>query len=547
MSKLKPDSKKYISDVLAIPVEQILDEHVKYYYTKYPQWCCDIQPKVMLENIEPYKFLEPIEELSEFSSYHKDLLKRLKKINMKKIVPSADTDEMILQYIKCREQIKIVTLFENQKISGDIYYEKEIELDKKSVVNLLYQLYAHTDKIYDYKKLSEMADKVNNKTIKVVVLENMKGDVKGEHHITRTFIEAVEIGQLYFCQNSIEFLKMQILDRHMAIYMKSCRFKINTFKKWMMENIYLLDQMRFLTYSSSILYAYGLRRCNDFDEYFHWTPMDYATPDFINKINKYFFDDNTRFPFIDLAMKGQGKWVKDGAMAHWDKWFLEDLPQMVGAKDAEQVIYDPKYHFYFMGLKCMTLELDIKKRLDRSRPASIANVIATSKLLNMGINIPDVPRFYYKMQGVVEKIDTPEKEQAFLHTIKCRLKQNYRIDLSYDDIRKLFIFSNATNNVTANFKNEENNKKTNIKDGNNSKKDDIKEGNNSKKTDIKDENNCKKTDIKDENNDKNDDNIKITTKKVVSKTKKIKIIKPVEETKTLSKKLATTKKIKIIK
>jgi len=445
-------SKKYIADALAIPIEQVRDEHLKYYYTKYPHWCCDIQPAVMLEDIKPHKFLEPIEQLAEFSSYHKDLLKRLKKIigtNKQLILPiNADTDEMMLQYIKCRENIKVVTLFQNQALEVDVNYTKVIELDKKAALNLLYQLYAHTDKICDYATLNKIANdlgwkkETDIKTIKVVVTEDVKDKIDGDHHITRTFIEAIEIGQLYFCQNSLDFLKTQILDRHMAFYMRSCRFKINTFKNWLMQNIHLLDQMRFLTYSSSILYAYGLRRCNDFDEYFHWVPTDYATPDFIKKVDEYFFNDNTRFPFIDLAMKGQGKWVKGGAMEHWDKWFLEDLPQMVGAKDAEQVVFDPKYHFYFMGLKCMTLELDIKKRLDRSRPASIANVIATSKLLNMGINIPDVPRFYYKMQGVVEKIDTPEKEQAFLHTIKCRLKQNYRIDLSYDDIRKLFNFSN---------------------------------------------------------------------------------------------------------
>jgi len=459
-------SKQYISEVLAIPIEQILDEHVKYYYTKYPQWCCDIQPKVMLEDIEPYKYLEPIKELAEFSPYHKDLLKRLKNSSAGKgkgnkivIGASADADEMILQYIKCRDKIKIVTLFENQKINGDIYYEKEIELDKKSLVNLLYQLYAHTDKISDYAILNKMADKITGTQIKVAVVENLEeGSIKGEHHITQSFIEAIEIGQLYFCQNSLDFLKRQILDRHMAFYMRSCRFKINTFKNWMMENIYLLDQIRFLTYSSAILYSYGLRRCNDFDEYFHWVPTSYATPDLVNKINTYFFNENTKFPFIDLAMKGQGKWVKDGGMEHWDKWFLEDLPQMVGAKDIEQIIYDPKYHFYFMGLKCMTLELDIKKRLDRSRPASIANVIATGKLLNMGIDIPDVPRLYYKMQGVMEKIDTPEKEEAFLHTIKCRLKQNYRIELSYDEIRKLFNFSNNNkNNGDANASEKEKN------------------------------------------------------------------------------------------
>ena len=469
-------SKKHISDALGIPIDQIKDDHMKYYYTKYPYWCCDIQPAVMLEDIEPFQFLEPVKVLADYSSYHAALIKKaaIKKlgtanqmINKKQV--TAETDEMILQYIKCRSKIKILTVFPKMdipKMTGiDVYYEKEIELDKKSARNLLYQLYAHTDKICNYETLNKMVEELGwtkDEEMKTITVYVMEVDIKGGHQ-TRTFAEAIEIGELYFCQNSVDFLKRQILDKHMAFYMRSCRFKINTFKNWLMQNVHLLDQIRFLTFSSSILYSYGLRRCNDYDTYFHWLPNEYVTPNFLNKIDKYFFNDNTRFPFIDLNMKGQGKWVKGGAMEHWDKWFLEDVPQMIGAKTMEQIIYDPKYHFYFMGLKCMTLELDIKRRLGRSRPASLANVIATSKLLSMNINIPDVSRFYYKMQGVMEKIDTPEKEQTFLHSIKCRLKERYRIDLTHDDIRALFKFSNATEepqNIGEPANNKCNNKKT---------------------------------------------------------------------------------------
>jgi len=129
-------------------------------------------------------------------------------------------------------------------------------------------------------------------------------------------------------------------------------------------------------------------------------------------------------------------------MEHWDKFFLEELPQMIGAKDIEEIMFNPKRHFYFMGLKFMTLDLDIQKRIQRFRPASLANVLAISKLLGRNIKIPNIPRTYYKSQGIAEKITTPEQENKFLETIQFRLKSRYRIDVSLDELRKIFNFEN---------------------------------------------------------------------------------------------------------
>ena len=112
--------KEYLSKLLKIKINTIKDEHIKYFYTKYPEWCCNINDPPLFENIKEYDYLTPIKNLADYydnedNQYFTNLLKNLnkKKFNKKTIanINNPDIDQMLLQYINCRSNCQILTIY----------------------------------------------------------------------------------------------------------------------------------------------------------------------------------------------------------------------------------------------------------------------------------------------------------------------------------------------------------------------------------------------------------------------------------------------------
>jgi len=205
---------------------------------------------------------------------------------------------------------------------------------------------------------------------------------------------------------------------------------------------------------------------NDLDLYVHKIPRELE--ELTNELGK-----NDIFNFIDFKIKNTSNWPN-----YWDSW-LDIWAQKCGAKYFEELLGNQKYHFYFLGIKIISLDCDVKRRLARNRPRAYADLIALRKRYHYKINIPPVPNKLEKYITISDKseyeINNMIKEggilneknneilikydndiSKFIGTIIYALSTRYHMTFTENDIRKELcmreLITNKTNNEMLNTK-----------------------------------------------------------------------------------------------
>ena len=100
-----------------------------------------------------------------------------------------------------------------------------------------------------------------------------------------------------------------------------------------------------------------------------------------------------------------------------------------------ETIFNPKYHYYFMGVKMLYLDADLARRNVRGRPAAVADLLKANELLGLDVKIKPVPKETIKL-GVITKT-TPDK---FLDIVKYWLKRRYQTNVTVDELKELVNF-----------------------------------------------------------------------------------------------------------
>ena len=212
-----------------------------------------------------------------------------------------------------------------------------------------------------------------------------------------------------------------------------------------MMNISPLYQQQFMLFSSVILYLLGHRAMNDLDLYIHTIPEDLQEK--LNELN----DDS--FKFIEFKVKNTSNWP-----TYWNIW-LDEWARKCGAKYFEEILGNPKYHFYFLGIKIISLECDVERRLSRNRPRAVADLIALRKRYSYNVNIPPIPNLsiqYIKLDEKTKdeiselirkgaKLNEENKEicvtsntdiPKFINTIIYALHTRYRMTFTINEIKR---------------------------------------------------------------------------------------------------------------
>ena len=196
--------------------------------------------------------------------------------------------------------------------------------------------------------------------------------------------------------------------------------------------------------SSTILMLLGLRKNNDTDVYVDKVKNGENIIETFSKIKN-----------VDFQVKNTDKWPM-----YWDKW-LDEWAQKCGAKYFEEILGFHDYHFYYCGIKFMDLDVDIQRRITRSRPASCTDLIMLNKTYNLNITLPKIPETYFEYKNV-ETLKEKEKDKlleegaiynpdnreykiekktnisVFIKRMQDYFKTRYKNDLSSDQIKDLF-------------------------------------------------------------------------------------------------------------
>ena len=427
------------------------------------EWCCKKQIKPLYDNIKYKDYFEPIKKFSkENNNLFTNIIKK-KEINdlvMQYYIKASTDISIIVIYPSALKHKKLINqIIKNLENNGDIHYSKDIDLDYFMAYNLIFQLYAserrmksNVDIMYKINRLGFKDDGEINK-IKIIVytLKNKDKKINGKSaefkmelrdlfvqedikttiynkeddryprgydylHVSDDNNQAYEYSGIFLHENSLKFLKKQKSWR--ILEMKKTKLLIDRIKNFMYDySQYELEKL--MIFSSGVLFAYGIREANDLDCIL--LDCNSINPKLIDHLNKNSFD---------ISYRGTKDCSKEWCAE------LNNRAIIFGAKNYDELVINPKYYFYFMGLKIIRLKCDLLLRLKRGRPSQMTDLLVIRQMFNFGYNlkIPKTTTEYNKKKGK-DEITNVNKDK-YLGTIQFYLKSRYYIILPTEEIEQ---------------------------------------------------------------------------------------------------------------
>jgi endonuclease/exonuclease/phosphatase family metal-dependent hydrolase len=451
----------------------------------------------ILYEIEPYNYLEPLSRQKD-NKYYQTIVnsinsKTYKSYQENKVtLPQSDVNDILMmEYIKCfsnnnsiilypktlsKSEALKKTFFDTLDDNGKVYYVKSLKISYYHAYNLLFSLYGHTERM---KKNSQITYKLNRLgfnndgneyDIMIIIYQhlNKEKSINGSTspfksmlrsiflnddlktisidpsfdmypreydylHINDSFHECIHYGYLFFHKNTIDFISNQQSWRLMKLYSSQRMF--NTFCK-ILFSLPLLERNKIMLMSSSVLFSYGIRNMNDIDGIADSTIniTKGVIDDFIkNKVDIYYGDIHNILE-IDSKQSKNEIWEAE----------LNKRAKLFSASNYNELLEDPKYHYYFMGVKMLKLDYEIMVRNIRRRPAQLTDLLIINRLLFMNYNSKNKNAKGLKLELPLETtvfdentkkdIVTPIDKNKYLSTCVYYLQKRYDLHLTVDQV-----------------------------------------------------------------------------------------------------------------
>jgi len=345
-----------------------------------------------------------------------------------------------------------------------LYGIKYLNLNKSIILKIMYQLLfprnifkTKIDLINyisdKYKFLSEYNDENIDITILFICKRNLhikypNNDINNDTfciYIPNTKEEITHCVSVFFSETTLRFLELQSFDYFLTKDSDKSKKMFLKYRKWLNNNIDPIYHSQFMCFSSIVLYLLGHRSMNDLDLYIHTVPKEIEEKLEELKMNQY--------NYIEYKVKNTENWPN-----HWNEW-LDQWAQKCGAKYFEEILGNPKYHFYFLGIKIISLDCDIIRRIQRNRPRAVADLIALRKRYPIKIDIPKINEISYNYIKINDKNETEIKDlidkggvlneknreicveyntdiTKFINTVIYALHTRYNMVFSKEDIKK---------------------------------------------------------------------------------------------------------------
>lgn len=439
-------------------------------------FCCNNNIKPIYDYVDEYDYFTPILKFSKEYDIDFKIKNNIDYTKNKEILPqSSINDNVIHHYIKSSKDIstillypsalkhpKIVDIIINElKNNGNIYYIKKIPFNYIMAYNLIYQLYYNEKRMKSLFNINYKCNRIgfdynNNKMEDIMIIiyhhKNKDKPISGNSsefknylrdfffqqdiittkykpddenypklydyiHIGNDDSQSYDYAGIFFNDNSIRFLNKQYSWR--IHNWKTSITKFNMVKE-LLYNYTQKEVESLMVISSGVLFSYGIREMNDIDALMVKSSIDPKTIDIINTKNK---------DIIDISYPGTTEYNDE-----WDK-VLNERAVGFGAKNYMELIMNPKYHYYFMGIKFLRLKYEVITRLKRNRPAQITDLIVMRQMYDFDykLTIPTTKTMFDKKLNKDVTINVKEKD--VLSTIKWYLETRYFIYLTVEQVK----------------------------------------------------------------------------------------------------------------
>ena len=337
-----------------------------------------------------------------------------------------DDDTKILYKLLLDDTMRAIVYFDDNHVPPQFpWYKRKVEnVSKKQGKAIFYQVMsALGNSTYDYPER-------DNYNIYIYFLH----DPINTKLTTKNFFQTVILAKLFLNKNSIEFTKYQDIDRYSKLGIEENIKELKDIIKLFYQKFSLFEQEKILFIHGTITSFLGLRNSGDIDI------AIYEDEDIGKKMDK--LKINKEIEYLIHYSSGKNDLTK-----------YKDLFKL---NDIKELFLDHNNYMYVFGIKCWSLEKNLKSRSLRNRPNSVTEIVAFNYLNpNNLYPIPSPPErvYYIRKKGTNEnpvmKIKPLEESQLdklevvkeyptdrtmWINVIKKRLKERYDIDLSYEEI-----------------------------------------------------------------------------------------------------------------
>ena len=272
-------------------------------------------------------------------------------------------DRIALEYINHNKNIRAMIiyprgydcnkfnkLFEIINKYGIIYYEKNIKLSKIGLNNLVNECYRGEDWIggmfptkKENGKTKRVKSNINNVKLLLIDIKNLNNSVILKEKCRELYNMGKHSLHMSDYNEDTFRIASSLLNKNSINYLNSANVKIteNTKKNLLKYFEKVKVDENFCLTSSIVLEMYGLREANDLD---------------------YLNFNNTKIDIKNISI-------------HNNKW-LSYYPI-----SRDEIIFNPKYHFYFYGHKVATLEVIKEMKNNRNEKKDIYDIKIISKLI----------------------------------------------------------------------------------------------------------------------------------------------------------------------
>ena len=294
-------------------------------------------------------------------------------------------------------------------IENTIMFIRKITLNDKQLKNLIAQLSANSN-FSDNSSIFDLCDSIFNKNFnneftkkdsipygldKKIDYFNYKNEKCNEIyltiHNTKPFNKQVYLLNYQnlnmFCGvDYFRFIYYQNIDRFCEIYNnKSDKAAIaacdifDTYYK-IYNKLPLADRENIHIFSGVCLHALGCTYTSDIDLMIIAPDKDIKYIQYISKILK-----NVKEMDFTILLNDK-KWHKiNGNLTYQINWLTHELPQLAGGKDITDIYSNPKYHFNFLGMKFISVNMTMQKLYSRNVPPSYTDLLMLNRFNNYPI------------------------------------------------------------------------------------------------------------------------------------------------------------------
>lgn len=308
-----------------------------------------------------------------------------------------------------------------------------LDIDNEMKDKLLYQLVC----VSEFNDIMALGNKLtmpnidfDNGMYVIIATDELKMDAN--YYKLNNLYEAS--GYLFGIE-SMNIIKYQRLDRiidfiNQAGEGKQLYILLNNFLK-LLQSYDWEKRERIIIQSGAMFQAIGLTYTRDIDLLIL---AEDKTPEQVKTLN---YNKTADLDIDSAVLANNGEWYTGNKVYKYKRnWFTYILPSLGGAEDIFEVFNNPKYYFFFMGIKFMSLDLNIKRFVSRSNPNSLTDLIMLEKINNYNIGerlcIPNMTI----RQGKLVVFD--DKAIKHIHNVvKQKAKEYYNYNVQFDEVANL--------------------------------------------------------------------------------------------------------------